>query len=90
MVDLEGPSNPADKSGCKYTMTYICCLCQGLLLESAPRITAAEVRRMFANCVMRSGTLPVLLRTDRGPELKNTLMAEYGSMLGLGHRFGTP
>ena len=90
MVDLEGPSNPADKNGCKYTMIYICCLCHGLLLESAPRITAAEVPRMFANCIMRSGTLPVLLRTDRGPELKNVLMAEYSSMLGLGHRFGTP
>ena len=90
MVDLEGPSNPADKNGCKYTMTYICCLCQGLLLESSPRITAAEVRSMFANCVMRSGTIPTLIRTDRGPELKNVFMSEYSSMLGMGHPFGTP
>ena len=90
MVDLEGPSNPADKNGCKYTLTYICCLCYGVLLESSPRITAAEVRRMFANCIFRSGTLPVLVRSDRGPELKNILMAEYSSMLGLGRRFGTP
>ena len=90
MVDLEGPSNPADKNGCKYTMTYICCLCHGILLESSPRITAADVRRMFANCIMRSGTVPTLLRSDRGPELKNILMAEYSSMLGLGRRFGTP
>ena len=34
--------------------------------------------------------MPVLLRTDRGPELRNILMAEYSSMLGLSHRFGTP
>lgn len=26
---LRGTSNPADKGGCKYTMTYICCLCHG-------------------------------------------------------------
>ena len=90
MIDLEGPSNPADKNGCKYTMTYICCLCQGILIEPGQRLTANETRRMFACCIMRSGTLPTLVRSDRGPELKNALMAEYSSLIGLGHRFGTP
>ena len=90
MIDLEGPSNPADKDGCKYTMTYICCLCHGILIESSARITARETRRMFASCIMRSGTLPTLVRSDRGPELKNALMAEYSALVGLGHRFGTP
>ncbi len=90
MIDLEGPSNPSDKAGCKYTMTYICCLCHGILIESSPRLTANETRRMFACCIMRSGTLPTLVRSDRGPELKNALMAEYCSLVGLGHRFGTP
>ena len=33
MIDLEGPNSPADKAGCKYTMTYICCLCHALLIE---------------------------------------------------------
>ena len=45
---------------------------------------------MFACCVFRSGTIPTLLRSDRGPELKNALMAEYTALLGLGRRFGTP
>ena len=90
MIDLEGPSNPADKQGCKYTMTYICCLCYGILIEPGPRLTATETRRMFACCVMRSGTIPSLLRSDRGPELKNALMAEYSALIGLNHRFGTP
>jgi hypothetical protein len=90
MIDLEGPSNPADKDRCKYTMTYICCLCQGILIEPGQRLTANETRRMFACCIMRSGTLPTLVRSDRGPELKNALMAEYSSLIGLGHRFGTP
>ena len=76
MIDLEGPSNPCDKTGCKYTMTYICCLCYGTLLERGVRLTAAEARRMFACCVMRSGTIPTMVRSDRGPELKNALMAE--------------
>ena len=45
---------------------------------------------MFACCVMRSGTIPQELRSDRGPELKNALMAEYSALVGLSHRFNTP
>ena len=90
MIDLEGPSNPADKDGCKYTMTYICCLCYGILIEPGARLAATETRRMFACCVMRSGTIPSLLRSDRWPELKNALMAEYASLARLGHKFVTP
>ena len=90
MIDIEGPSNPMDKDGCKYTMTYICCLCHGLFLESVARLNGPTVRIMFANCIMRSGTLPTLVRSDRGPELKNLLMAEYAALTGVGRRFGTP
>ena len=54
MIDLEGPSNPSSKNGHKYTMTYICVLCHGVLLEGSARITAADTRRMFACCIMRS------------------------------------
>ena len=90
MIDLEGPNHPADKSGCKYTMTYMCCLCQGVFLEPGARLIASEARRMFANCVMRSGTIPSMVRSDRGPELKNAVMAEYSALVGLSHRFNTP
>jgi len=44
MIDMEGPSNPADKAGCKYTMTYICCLCYGTLLESGIRENVCLLR----------------------------------------------
>ena len=77
MIDLEGPSNPPDKDGNRYIMTYICCLCYGVLLEPGSRLTMTEARRMFANCALRSGCMPTLLRSDRGPELKNALMQEY-------------
>lgn len=90
MVDLEGPSTPADATGQAYTMTYQCCLCHAVLLEPGSRLTAAEVRRMFARCTFRSGTIPLMLRTDRGPELKNAIMAGYTALVGLRHRFGTP
>ena len=90
MIDLEGPSQPMDKDGNKYAMTYICCLCDGILLDRSRHCNATEARRMFASCMFRSGTLPTLLRSDRGPELRNALMLEYTAVVGLGKRFGTP
>ena len=51
MVDMEGPSNPPDKRGNRYVMTYICCLCHGVIFEPGERLTHSEVRRMFARCV---------------------------------------
>ena len=67
MIDLEGPWNPASKSGYQYTMTYICCLCHGVLLEHSTKCNAMEARRMFASCMFRSGTIPTLVRSDMGP-----------------------
>ncbi len=67
MIDLEGPSNPPDKQGNIYTMTYICCVCHGVLTEKSVRCCATEARRMFATCMFRSGTIPTMLRSDRGP-----------------------
>ena len=90
MVDLEGPNNPPDKDGNKYVMTYMCCFCHGIFLEASSRITGADVRRMFASCMFRSGTFPTLVRSDRGPELKNAIMAEFSALIGMGRRFGTP
>ena len=90
MVDLEGPSQPPDKDGCCYVFTYICCLCHGIILEPVFRLQASHVRRAFANCIFRSGTIPTLVRSDRGPELKNQLMNEFAALVGTGRRFGTP
>ena len=88
MIDLEGP-NPRDKMGNRYYMTYICCLCHGILTERSQKCNATEARRMFATCMFRAGCLPKLVRSDRGPEFKNALVAEYLALVNVGHRFGT-
>ena len=87
-MDLEGPSTPCDKQGNKYTMTYICTVCHGTLLDRSPKCNASEARRMFACCMLRSGTIPTMLRSDRGPELKNAIMNEYAALLGIGGVLG--
>ena len=61
MIDIEGPSNPADKMGNKYVLTYICCLCYAILLEPLQKLNAREVRRALANCIFRSGCIPLLI-----------------------------
>ena len=88
MIDCEGPSTPADRQGNRYTLTYICCLCHAVFYEPMVHLRKSEVRRAFARCVFRSGTLPLILRSDRGPELKNALLAEYTALIGMNHRFG--
>lgn len=90
MIDLEGPSQPSDKEGCRYTLTYVCCLCHGVLLEKTMTCNAREVRRMFACCIFRSGKIPSMLRSDRGPEMKHALMEEFCNLVGIGRRMGTP
>ena len=90
MIDCEGSSRPPDAAGNTYVLSYFCCLTHGVLLEPMRSLTHSEVRRAFSRALFRSGTIPKLLRSDRGPEFKNTLMAEFVALVGLRHRFGAP
>ena len=49
MIDIEGPSNPADKMGNKYVLTYICCLCYAILLEPLQKLNANKGSRELDN-----------------------------------------
>ena len=53
-------------------------------------MTHSKVRRAFTRCVLRSRTLPALVRSDCGPEFKNALMKELATMLGSEWRFSAP
>ena len=39
--------------------------------------------------MFRAGTLPKVLRTDRGSEFRNSVMTEFAALIGLRHKFGT-
>ena len=80
-VDCEGP-NREDRDGYRYSLTYFDCLSHAVLLEPLKSLTHSEVRRAFTRCVLRSRTLPALVRSDRGPEFKNALMKELATTLG--------
>ena len=89
-MDCEGQSNPPDYLGHTYILSYYCCLCHGVLLEPMKGLSAESVRRAFARCVFRSGVLPRIVRSDRGPEFKNYLMREFAALIGVRWRFGAP
>ena len=90
MIDCEGSSHPTDAQGNAYVLTYYCCLCHGVFLEPMKNLTHSEIRRAFSRCLFRSGVIPKILRSDRGPEFKNLLMQEFTALVGLRHRFGAP
>ena len=47
------------------------------------------MRAAFSGVFFAAGTLPVLLRTDRGPEFTNALFSEYLTLMGIRQRLGT-
>ena len=85
-VDCEGPSRE-DRWGFRYTLTYLDCLSHAVLIEPMRSITHAEVRRAFARCIFRSRTLPTLVRSDRGVEFRNAMMAEFCSLMNIKQKF---
>ena len=85
-VDCEGPSRE-DRWGYRYTLTYLDCLSHAVLIEPMRALTHAEVRRSFAKCMFRSRTIPTLVRSDRGTEFKNAMMAEFCALMGVQQRF---
>ena len=66
-VDCEG-LNREDRDGYRYSLTDFDCLSHAVLLEPLKSLTHSEVRRAFTRCVLRSRTLPALVRSDRGPD----------------------
>jgi len=89
IVDCEGPSTPSYYQRNTHTLTYLCAVCGGVFLEPLKGVSASEVRRAFARCMFRAGSLPSLVRSDRGSEFKNALMAEFLALVNARHRFGT-
>ena len=85
-VDCEGP-NREDRDGIRYSIMYFDCLSYALLLEPVRSLTHADVRKAFLRCILRSRTLPKLIRLGRGSEFKNAMMAELSAMLGANHQF---
>ena len=85
-VDCEGP-NKEDREGYRYSLTYFCCLSHAVMLEPLRSLTHTDVRKAFTKCILRSRTIPSLIRSDRGVEFKNALMKELNAVLGIQQRF---
>eukprot|EP00974_Lingulodinium_polyedra_P099975 9684093-Lingulodinium_polyedra.AAC.1 len=89
-MDVEGPSSPPDQDGYRYVLSYMCIVCGGVLFAPLRALGHAEFRTAFSTLVFRSGTVPVRLGCDNGPEMKNAAMAELKALLGVATRYGSP
>ena len=69
-------------------ISLTCVLCGGVFLEPMKGVSASEVRRAFARCMFRAGSLPSLVRSDRGSEFKNALMSEFFALVPASFRDG--
>ena len=85
-IDCEG-HNREDREGYRDSIMYFCCLSHAVLLEPMRSLTHGDVRKAFMKCVLRSRTLPTLMRLDRGVEFKNALKQELNALLGAEQRF---
>ena len=71
-------------------LTYEDELSTGTISEPLQVLQHSEVRRAFARCMFRSGTIPSLVQTDNGPAVHNCLVAEFMALLSVRHRFSAP
>ena len=85
-VDCEGP-NREDRWGFRYSITYMDCLSHAVMIEPVRSLSHAEVRRAFAKCIFRSRTIPKMVRSDRGVEFRNAMMAEFCALMGVRQKF---
>ena len=84
MVDCEGPSSPPDMAtGARYVLTMRCSLCGAVKLEPLVQLEHSHFRRAFMRTVLRTGTFPMIVRSDRGPEFHNAMVDELTALCGM-------
>lgn len=89
-IDFEGPMHPEDGEGNRFILSYMCCISHSIMLEPCKSLTQIEMRRGYSKPMFRSGTIPKIVRSDRGQEFKSTLMKEYCALIGLRQKFSGP
>ena len=87
---MEDPCSPPDPEGFSHVLSYMCIVCGGVLFAPLRALGHSEFRSAFAGLVFRSGTVPVRLGCDNGPEMRNAALAELKALLGMSTRFGSP
>jgi hypothetical protein len=88
-VDFQGPF-PESYDGFRYLCTYTCSLLRVPMLVPCATLAKDDALHAVVTALLRSLTIPEVIRHDRGPEFANALMEEICGILGIDSRVPSP
>ena len=79
VIDVQGPFTRSEE-GHQYVLSYHCVKLRVPKIVSFKSLQPGYFSRALVECVMRAGSMPDVVRSDRGPEMKNAIMKELTSI----------
>ena len=88
-VDFQGPF-PESEEGYRYILTYTCKLLRVPILVACRTLKRDEAMQAIGTALLRSLTIPYIIRHDRGQEFGSAVVEEVCTLLGVDHRIPAP
>ena len=88
IVDVQGPYTKGE-GGELYALSYHCVSLKVPKLEAFQSLQAGHFSRAFVSCVLRSRSIPDVVRTDRGPEMPSAVNREFLAICAAKHLTGS-
>ena len=78
IIDVQGPFTKSEE-GFQYVLSYHCTKLKVPMLCPFVALLPGYFSRALLNCMLATGVLPDIVRSDRGPEMKNQIMEKFHS-----------
>ena len=88
-VDFQGPFTESEE-GYRYICTYTCRLLRVPMLVPCKTLQEEEAMQAVGTAMLRTLTVPMIIRHDRGPEFGSAVLEEVCTLLGIDHRIPSP
>jgi hypothetical protein len=88
-VDFQGPFTESEE-GYRYICTYTCRLLRVPMLVPCKTLQKEEAMQAVGTAMLRTLTVPMIIRHDRGPEFGSAVLEEVCTLLGIDHRIPSP
>ena len=87
IIDVQGPFTRAE-TGEQYVLSYHSVQLHVPLLEAFKSLQSGYFSRALVTCVMRSRQIPIIVRSDRGPEMRSAVNEEFLAICNAKHIMG--
>ena len=88
-VDFQGPF-PESVEGLRYLCTYTCRLLRVPMLVPCATLQKEDAMQAVGTAMLRTLTIPEVIRHDRGQEFGSAVLEEVCTLLGIDHRMPAP